>query len=263
MALSALFCAYGMTLQFGLPFTLPFAIMEFSAPLSLYSMNRYMELKQDLETYPIRTNFIKNKMHLFMLATLFFYALALILSFLQNTNSFIFILLTTFSMTIYGLHIGNFRLKDILFLKNIFLGIVWSASLVVLPQIFFQATISSKTIYYIILVGSLCAINTIIFDLRDVQGDKKNNVMTAPVIFGEKNTKRLLNVMTAILLLFSLALYINLGKEYLIFTLTSLYTLLVISRIDVEDIKIVTELYADAFLALLGFFSVLLRLVFV
>jgi 4-hydroxybenzoate polyprenyltransferase len=263
MALAGVFCVYGITLQFGLPFTLSLAMLEFSAPLSLYSLNRYMELKQDFETYPARTNFIRNRMSLFIVAAVFFYALAFILSFLQNTNSFLFILLLTFSMIIYGLSIGKFRLKDILLVKNIFVATVWSLTLVVFPQIFFNITILNKTIYYVIFIVLLGTINTIIFDLRDVQGDRKNNVRTVPVVFGAENIKKLLAWATFMILLFSFVLYVDLGKEYIVFILTSLYMLLVISRIDAEDIKIVAEIYADAFPAFLGFFSVLLHLVFI
>jgi len=248
-----------MTLLLNLPFKISFAIVQFSVILSLYSINHYMEFKQDLKTYPLRTSFIKDKIGIFVMATIIFYLLALVLSLLQNIGSVLTIILFTFLMVVYGLHIGNFRLKDILFVKNIYVGIVWTLLLVLFPQIFFQSTISSKTIYYIIIMGLITAISTIVYDLRDFKGDKKNNVKTIPTILGLENTKKFLNIVTVIVLIFSVMLYIYQGKEYLAFILTSLYMLLVISRIGLDNIRVVTEIYDDAFFAFFGFSSVLLH----
>jgi 4-hydroxybenzoate polyprenyltransferase len=257
IALSGAICAYGVALSLGLPLTPTILIVEFSAVLSFYSLNRYMEFKQDLETYPSRTKFIKNRMHLFTAMILFFYSLTLLLCFLQNINSLIFILLLTVLTVIYSSHIASFRIKDILFAKNIFLGIVWSITVVIFPQFFYQMPIINKTLYYAIFIWLLTTINTIVFDLRDFSGDKKNNIQTIPVVFGTETTKKIVASMAAISLIFSIALYLDLGKECIPFILTSLCMLITISRIGVDDIRLVTEIYTDAWWGIFGFFSLL------
>ena len=63
------------------------------------------------------------------------------------------------------------------------------------PHSFITSLSFVKLLFMCIFVFYGILINTIVFDLRDIEGDKISGVSTIPVRFGEKNTGRILFIL--------------------------------------------------------------------
>lgn len=74
----------------------------------------------------------------------------------------------------------EFKLKNILFLKNILIGICWGSLVAVGAGSFADKQILYLTVFMMLQVF----LGSIIRDLADVKSDKKNGIKSLPVVFG-------------------------------------------------------------------------------
>lgn len=89
---------------------------------------------------------------------------------------------------------GYARIKDVTGLKSIYVAGVWTTTAVLLPLALTGAAIEVSAALGLICVWVLARllINTIYFDLGDLDGDRENGTRTIPVVFGFARTRRLL-----------------------------------------------------------------------
>jgi len=123
---------------------------------------------------------------------------------------------------VYSIKILSFRLKDILGVKNAIVALAWAGTCSFLPlTVSFRVPIQILLVFYFLFIR--CVINTTIFDVRDIEGDKLSGVRTIPVVFGRRKTKNLLLILNSTLipwLAFSyLAGYFHLYLFVLIFAI--------------------------------------------
>ena len=104
----------------------------------------------------------------------------------------------------------SFKLKNIFFVKNALIGIVWGSLVLIGSNNIFQANIIPLFLYASIQVF----IGGIIRDIPDLKKDKSNNVKSFPVIFGINYTINLLHIINFISIILVFFNYNNL----LIFT---------------------------------------------
>jgi len=128
--------------------------------------------------------------------------LSLILGFLENIMTLPVILFPLFLGALYSLKLNSKfpRLKDITGVKNITIALSWSAGTTFLPVIY----LSEKRFLLIIMVFYFfflkSCINSIIFDVRDIEGDRRNNIRTIPVLLGKDKTRKLLLILNTTLI---------------------------------------------------------------
>ena len=169
------------------------------AIFAIYSLNKLTDIKEDSVNVPDRAGFIEKNKHSVTWATIVSFIAALSLSFLQNPLS-IFVILFPFCMgVIYSIKIAGFRLKDITGIKNIVVALPWAVIGTFLPlAISFCEFVVILLIFYFFFIK--CFINTVIFDIRDIEGDGMSGVKTIPVVFGRQKTKNLLLVLNSTLI---------------------------------------------------------------
>jgi len=169
------------------------------AIFAIYSLNKLTDIKEDSVNVPDRAGFIEKNKRFVTWATIVSYIAALSLSFLQNTLS-IFVILFPFCMGIvYSIKISGFRLKDITGIKNIVVALPWAVIGTFLPlAISLRGSILILAIFYFFFIK--CFINTVLFDVRDIEGDGMSGVKTIPVVFGRQKTKNLLLVLNSTLI---------------------------------------------------------------
>ena len=94
------------------------------------------------------------------------------------------------------------RIKDVTIGKNIGVAIAWTIFVVVLVNSY-SSTFSfvPLMITSFFFIGRIF-INTVIFDIRDHEGDRKNNIQTMPVYMGIEKTKSVVIIMNAFLGIF-------------------------------------------------------------
>jgi 4-hydroxybenzoate polyprenyltransferase len=167
----------------GHPFlvTLPFA--AFSATLLIYTMNRFTDRKEDIVNNPRRFQYLDSygKATLTIAAGLYLFSLFLL--FQSKLSTFLVALLPLFIAILYSI----FRLKRVFLLKNISvsLGILCAVFIVLVH--FDDVTVYSLVLALFFLLGFL--INTIVYDIKDIEGDLKYNINTLPVQYGLEKTK--------------------------------------------------------------------------
>ncbi len=199
IAINAALLAYFSFLLYDVKVNLNLLIASFLLTFAVYNLNKLTDIKEDSVNVPERAGFIEKNKNCIIFAVAASYVAAFTLSFLQNPLA-IFIILFPFCIGIvYSIKISNFRLKDITGIKNFIIALSWAVIGTFLPlTIPFRNFILIPVIFYFFFIKVFSG--SIIFDVRDIEGDKISGVRTIPVVFGMQNTKNLLLILNSTLI---------------------------------------------------------------
>ncbi|NJD51821.1 MAG: prenyltransferase [Candidatus Methanoperedens sp.] len=183
-------------------FYLNVILITFLTIFSTYGLNKLTDLNEDEINNPKRAHTIKKIGVSFKFSVAMSFILSLILGFLENIMILPVILLPLFLGMLYSVKLNSDmpRLKDITGVKNISIALSWSVGTTFFPVIY----LSEKEITSVILIFYLfflkSFINSVMFDIRDIQGDRESNIRTIPIFLGKDNTKRLLLILNSTLI---------------------------------------------------------------
>jgi 4-hydroxybenzoate polyprenyltransferase len=137
------------------------------------------------------------------------------LSFFLNTSSNILLIglgliSIAYNLPIFSIDDTRFSLRNIPGVKLFIIAMVWAASCVLLPIFeiagnnYSTITLNETILLFLKRLFFIAAI-AVPFDIRDIFQDKSNQLKTIPVIFGEKNSLLICQVLLAsyLLLLFN------------------------------------------------------------
>ncbi|MCE8427197.1 MAG: UbiA family prenyltransferase [Candidatus Methanoperedens sp.] len=176
------------------------AIITFLITFGVYGLNKLTDIKEDAINTPERANIIGKIQSKFKFFVAISFILSLLLGFIENILTLPVLIFPLFLGTLYSVKLSNNlpRLKDITGVKNLTIALSWAVVTAFLPVIF----ISEKKIILILLIFWFfflkSYINSILFDVRDIQGDIINKVRTVPVFLGITRTKNLLLALNSI-----------------------------------------------------------------
>jgi 4-hydroxybenzoate polyprenyltransferase len=100
------------------------------------------------------------------------------------------------------------RLRDFGWLKIVVLAGVWTASTSILPVLYWDKRITDypvEVLLRLVFIFTIC----IVFDIRDMQADKKNNIFTLPGKLGLRNSYRLINTTLLLFVFLSVVQYLK------------------------------------------------------
>lgn len=199
IAINSFLLSYFSFLLYEVRINFDLLLVSLLLTFTVYNLNKLTDIKEDSINVPERGGFIEKNKHCVIFAVIASYVSALTLSFLQNPFA-IFIILFPFCIGIlYSIKISNFRLKDITGIKNIVVALSWAVAGTFLPL-----AISCRDFILILLIFyfffTKLFINTVLFDVRDIEGDRISSVRTIPVVFGRKRTKNLLLILNSTLI---------------------------------------------------------------
>ncbi len=183
LSLGASFVAYITIVILDFPFAFIPMFLAFSETFFVYNLNRQTDIKEDRINKPNRITFIEKYGRLFFYISIILYLLALIIAFLRNFNTFIFVLLPIIISIFYSI----FRLKRFLIIKNLLVGFAWGTLPLVVGSYFNRLDIAILIFYIFFSIEFF--INTVIFDIKDTRGDNLNKIRTLPNVIGLKYTK--------------------------------------------------------------------------
>jgi len=163
--------------------------------LSVYSLNLITDLEEDAVNKGY-TN-LENKKSIILLISIVSYIVALIIGGIENLGSIPVLLIPFITGLLYSVKIKGFRLKNLFVGKNLTVSISWSLEVSLLPYLLKNSSIIFFLILFIFIKGM---INTILFDLRDVEGDARAGVETIPVKLGKYRTLWLLFILNTSLI---------------------------------------------------------------
>ena len=166
---------------------------------SIYSLNRVTDIEEDKTNLPERVDFLARRKNLIIFLSFASYVIALLIGLHRNTMTLPVFLIPFLIGLIYSIKIKSFRVKDIFAMKNISVSLSWSLSSSLLPFLFYHNT--KMMLMFFLFLFMKVFINTVLFDVRDVEGDEKAGARTIPVVIGKENTKKLLLLMNSILLI--------------------------------------------------------------
>lgn len=205
----------------------------------IYLYNRYKEFDKDFLTNSERTNHVKRFIKYYPIVILCSVVVIMFILIRRNdTNSFIFGLVMLLMGFAYTDYFKNYT-KNIIGFKSIYVAFVW-ALLVIYFGIYHNLTINSGMIILFFYILARWLLNTIYFDYKDVDSDKKENLKTFPVVLEKNKFMHLLSIInTASLAPIMIGVF---ERKIPIFTLSLLffyfYGLLYLKSIKKNNINI-------------------------
>ncbi len=256
LAIGAMLTTYMVIKLLGFSFNFTPILILFLTTFFIYNLNRQTDLNEDRINHPKRVEFIDRYKYLFPLSIIG-YLFALILALQHNFMTFLMSLIPFILGFIYSV----FRMKKIFLMKNIIVALGWASITLVVGAYFEISDLFINTVIWIIFLFIFLRILivVIIFDIRDVVGDKIHNIQTFPVKYGIKKTKDIIIILNflslSVLLIGFILNLLPIGVSLIgIFTLFMgfLYIYLLNKKFD---IKLLCEVIVDGEYILLGIIS--------
>ncbi|MCX8158198.1 MAG: UbiA family prenyltransferase [Candidatus Diapherotrites archaeon] len=245
-------------------------LIVFLPTWSLYLLNRITDKEEDLINKPERKNIIETYNKTIICVIVITYLLAILLALRTNINLFFLLLIILFIGIIYSVKItklkkiiGYYRLKQIFLIKNITIAIDWALATAIIPVLYYNLPINIQSIVLATFLFIRSNINTIVFDIPDVEGDRKHKVMTIPVKLGVEKTiywMYILNTISLILIIFSVLIGIlpNLAYGLLIGPMMGYAFLYLLDKPNTISTKNLLDWIVDGEFLITGMFIILL-----
>lgn len=215
---------YAASLVYGKNIGVPLFFIIYLGIHISYLFNRYGEIENDLAGNPKRSEHIKQSLKYSkpILLLLISVLLILIIAY-ANYLSMLFSLLIMLLGYLYTSIIKR-KFGNITGLKNIFIAVMfWSC--LYLFYIFHDLEWNGVLTFFSILIFIRVLTNTVFFDLKDIESDAKEKIMTIPVLLGKKKTYLLINMLNVFSIFFIVlsVYYWNIPKVSLLLIVLSIY----------------------------------------
>jgi 4-hydroxybenzoate polyprenyltransferase len=166
-------------------------IATFFLAMSVYNLNKVSDLEEDVINQPERARFIKKNRDYIVFACLESVNIAVVLAFFANPAAILVILFPFYVGVFYSMGVRRLRLKNFLVLKNIMIAMAVTVGAVLLPlAVHVNIPLILLLIAYWIFLKVF--IDSVVLDVRDIEGDRKAGVRTIPVSLGRNKTRNLL-----------------------------------------------------------------------
>ncbi len=193
------------------PVSLNSALVGFSMTTGLYAANRLLESDKDAAIdNAISSAVAANKSTLLVFSSVLT-LLGVFLAFKESLELGLLVILTIFYLVLYTTNLskisfkkGGKRLKDYLGVKSLMVGIGLSVVVLYTGNCFHtNSLIALALLYFRTILNE--AMNTIIYDMKDLEADRINGVNTLPIALGVKKTKFLLHSLNGVVTILTLA----------------------------------------------------------
>ncbi|MCX6695654.1 MAG: UbiA family prenyltransferase [Candidatus Altiarchaeota archaeon] len=209
LAFSTAFASSIVLVVLGLPLMYEPLFIIFLVTFAGYTFNRFTD-KEDGISHPKRTDYIKGHGHVLFLVAAISYGTAILLSGMANVQALFMTLLPGIAILLYSLEwiptrktnlsrvqkisrIGMIRrIKEIHVMKNVFVAFIWSITVVFLPLSYLKDGLSVPeygVLFMWVFFFGRFLVNTVVFDLKDIDGDRRHNIRSLPVTLGYERTR--------------------------------------------------------------------------
>lgn len=201
LSLSAVSVVFTPAILLKVEITIDFLIIIYSSTYAAYLYNRYKELKEDCLTNPERTRHLKKQIKkipliIFCFTTIFIVTLLCF----SNFTALIFGLIIFVIGISYSLFFKKITQKIIGF-KSFYIAFSWSL-LVIFLFVYYSFSFTSLSVFFVIIfIFIKCFADTSFYDIKDIESDKKENLLTLAIILGKKRLIKLLNLMSILALI--------------------------------------------------------------
>lgn len=233
--------------------SLPFNILLLSIPYFItqviYTYNHVKELSSDENSNPERVVFLQKKKNRIKWQFIF-YATSLIFVTVITNWATIFLVITMLSGgVLYSLYLKEFVSKKIVGLKNFYTCFFWTLIIFLVPS-FYGLDVTPFFIFFFIFIFIRGVIGMAFSDIKDIDSDSVRGLKTFPVVFGKRNTIRmlyLLNIIAIIPLVVGIYLkYLPIESVFLCFSsLYGIYYLYRASSSRAKEIRVLSYILVD------------------
>ncbi len=190
-------------------------IATFCLAFSVYNLNKVSDLKEDLINQPDRAQFVKKYRDYIVFACLESVNIAVILAFFTNPAAILVILFPFYVGLFYSMGVRRVRIKNLKVLKNIMIAGAVTVGAALLPL-----AVHVSIPFVVLLVAYWfflkVFIDSVVLDVRDIEGDQKAGVRTIPASLGRNKTRNLLLLLNSTLIVWlAFSLYHGLFYPYL------------------------------------------------
>ncbi len=194
------------------PDPLPFVIV-FAVTMFVYTVNRFTDLEEDEANVPQRVSFIKRYGWLWLALGAVLYLAAIWVAIRRSIPGVGFMILPLLAAILYS----TVGIKRLFLVKNLFVGLAWA----LIPMgvgYYFGQPWTFEIVFLAVYIGVMITIAAILFDIKDIEGDRAEGIRTVPNTFGPRWTRiasQAANVVVAGVVLAIVAIEL-LSPEYLV-----------------------------------------------
>lgn len=192
-----------------------FLLIVYLGTISIYRYNHYKEIKFDEKSNTERTNHLKKYEKILPFTILIFASLFFVcLIYYGDLKSIIFGII----LLLFGFFFTDIFKKvtyKIIGFKSFYTSFFLSL-LILFTTIYYSHPINKMVIFFGLFCFSRFIIGTSYCDIKDMDVDKKNKLLTFPVIFGQEKFLTLIQILNLASLLFAfIAIYFQILPVYL------------------------------------------------
>jgi len=257
LSLGAVSIVYTSAILLNIKITWDFLVIVYLGTYSPYLYNRYKEFNEDFATNPERTKHIEK--HVKYIPIMIFLFILVMIGIFLHFNKIsallfaIFLILTSFYYSILFKGLS----KKIVGFKSFYVSLNWSLLVILLViYYFFPLNLAVFLIFAFIFLRFI--VSTTFFDIKDIEADKKEGLLTLPNRLKSKGLFIFLILTTLIALLpIILGVYLNvLPIISLLLLFTAPYTFYYLKRVRNKktDISFLYNVIVDGEFILWSFF---------
>jgi len=175
-------------------------VMAYLFSYGAYMMNRSAEIDSDVISHPERTAHLSGRRRYLPVISAAYFLLGYLLAITVNLVFFLALLLPLALSLLYSVGskrlvrvMGATKLKEKLLLKNVAISFGWSLIPLLVGLYFLKFELVLALFSFFIFLRLM--VNTLIFDIRDVEGDKEQGIRTVPAVYGVGTTYRLMGAL--------------------------------------------------------------------
>ena len=199
IALGAAFLTYGISYLSGIEPSVYFMVVSFLYFFSMYNINHIADKDSVRINEPDRIEFYEKNRDILLKIGVTASLVSLALSAFSGFTSFLLMLISiclgiAYSVKIFpsyiSRHIKYQRLKDIPASKDVFVALAWATVCVLVPaSAKVWGGINFSIMASFVFVFLISYIRSVLFDIRDIQGDRFVGRETIPILIGKEKTK--------------------------------------------------------------------------
>lgn len=193
LSFGALSVILSWALLFNIKITWDSLLVVYLGAQIIYLYNRYKEFDTDFLTNPERTAYFKKYIkHIPSLLMLYSAIIVIILLYYQKVLASLFAFLLIFLGVLYSIFFKKLTKKIVSF-KVFFVALIW-ALLIVFMAFYYSTPLNISLLVIFIFVYLRFFIHESFSDIKDIEGDKKEKLLTLPIVFGKEKIIRILSI---------------------------------------------------------------------
>jgi 4-hydroxybenzoate polyprenyltransferase len=234
-----------------LPLPLSYYVMIALHTLAGYWVNMITDQAEDVFNYPEQGRVFRPGSSWIRIGIAACWCLGFWLALRAGWRMVLFGTLSNCLGLLYGLQIRlpsgrEFRIKSIPWLKNAYSALLWSAGLILAPFVYLNMSLNRLAPLVILISFLLVFFVELLWDLRDVRGDRQAGVCTIPISLGESTTRLILHLVNAAACLVAVASLVGglLPPSYWILVPNALASSVIVEwYVRLKDRQLASHLY--------------------